>query len=224
MPVTIVIPVLNDADALAALLSCLKGVGDPALQIVVADGGSADGSQGVAREAGCRLVESSPGRGRQLAAGIAATAGDWVWMLHADTLPSAEALAHVRALPGSPPGWGRFAVSLAPGAPLELVAVAMNLRSRLTGICTGDQGIFVHQSLLDRVGGQPRQSLMEDVELSRRLKRVCRPDCRAETIAASPRRWRHRGVVRTVLSMWWFRLRYRLGADPERLAREYYPP
>jgi hypothetical protein len=98
----------------------------------------------------------------------------------------------------------------------------MNLRSCLTAICTGDQGMFVHRDLLAAVGGMPGQPLMEDIELSRRLKRVRRPRCRREVIGTSARRWLRRGVLRTILSMWRFRLRYWLGADPAQLAREYY--
>ena len=113
-------------------------------------------------------------------------------------------------------------MTLAPGTPLEIVARSMNLRSCLTGICTGDQGIFAHRQLLEGIGGMPRQSLMEDIELSRRLRARQRPDCRAERVGTSPRRWRERGTVRTVVSMWRFRLRYWLGADAEHLAREYY--
>ena len=105
---------------------------------------------------------------------------------------------------------------------LVVVAALMNWRSRLTGIATGDQGIFAHRSLLDAVGGVPLQALMEDVELSKRLKSCSRPLCPRATLTTSGRRWRTRGVLRTIVGMWWFRLRYWLGVDPERLAGEYY--
>jgi len=218
--VSVVVPVLNDARALESLLPRMAG--SPRLEIIVADGGSVDRSAAVTRAHGCRLVSSRPGRGYQLAEGCAGARAPWIWMLHADSVPSPEAFNHLLGLSPEHPGWGRFSVSLAPGAPLEIVACSMNLRSRLTGICTGDQGIFVHRELLDAVGGVPRQSLMEDIELSRRLKARQRPSCRGERIASSPRRWRAQGTLRTVLSMWLFRLRYWLGTDAERLAREYY--
>lgn len=220
--VCVVIPVLNDAPALEALLDRLRRLGGSALHIVVADGGSSDESSAVARAAGCRLVAAPRGRGQQIAAGVAESCAPWIWMMHADSEPSAAAVEHALHLPPDVPGWGRFSVSLAPGKGLEAVAVGMNWRSRLTGICTGDQGIFVHRRLLEEAGGMPQQALMEDIELSRRLKRRRRPDCRRERIATSPRRWQRQGAVRTVVSMWRFRLRYWLGADPEQLAREYY--
>jgi hypothetical protein len=167
------------------------------------------------------LLESVRGRGAQLALGAERAGGTWLWMLHADSDPEPACLAHL-LLRDDRPGWGRFSVRLRGRALLPVVAWTMNVRSCLTGICTGDQGIFVHRDLLGVVGGMPVQPLMEDIELSRRLKRLGHPVCRAERIATSPRRWLKRGVIRTILGMWWFRLRYWLGADPERLAREYY--
>lgn len=229
-PVSVVIPVLNDATPLAALLERLSSqlgdarrreAGTSALEVIVVDGGSRDGSAQVASAHGAVLVHAEPGRGGQLAAGIERTRGDWLWLLHADSEPSPEALAHLLGRTGAP-AWGRFSVLLEESIPFKTIGYMMNLRSRLTGICTGDQGIFVHRALLDAIGGMPRQPLMEDIELSRRLKRLQRPDCRPERIGTSPRRWRRDGIVRTVLAMWAFRLRYWLGADAERLARDYY--
>ena len=257
MRISVVVPVLNDAAALAGLLGDLAGSG---LEIVVADGGSRDGSPALAARQGARVVSCKPGRGRQLDEGARAAGGDWLWFLHADSRVSAAALAEIAGLPGQPPGWGRFDVQLdgsgpnsairmhgadagragqatAPGAMfgkagngcgrlakmlLRMVAALMNRRSALTGICTGDQGIFVHRALLDAVAGMPRQPLMEDIELSRRLRRLARPQRLRGPLRASARRWLSRGPVRTILSMWAFRLRYWLGASPERLAREYY--
>ena len=157
-----------------------------------------------------------------MAAGIAATDASWVWVLHADTRPDAKAFTGIHDLvSGARPCWGRFDITL---DGLTWVAWFMNKRSRLTKICTGDQGMFFHRSLLDQIGGFPRQSLMEDVEASKRLKRNRDSEFRIPNgrILAATRRWRKNGIVRTILSMWWFRLRYFFGADPNELTRDYY--
>jgi len=220
--VSVLIPVLNDAEALRRLLEWLTPMARAGTEILVIDAGSTDGSLGVAT-APCvhSILQGVRGRGAQLAHGVQQARGRWLWMLHADSMPDPDCLGYLLAQDDRP-GWGRFAVRLDGGPLLRLVAALMNVRSCLTGICTGDQGIFVHRDLLRAAGGMPTQSLMEDIELSRRLKRCCRPHCRRERIGTSARRWRRRGVVRTIVAMWTFRLRYWLGADPERLAREYY--
>jgi rSAM/selenodomain-associated transferase 2 len=219
--VSVIVPVLNDAAPLERLLASLHRAVGRGVEIVVVDGGSADGSDAIAACAGVRLVRCRPGRGFQIAEGAAAARGVWLWMLHADSEPSRHALEHLLTRPDVP-GWGRFSVRFDAGPMMALVATLMNARSRLTGICTGDQGIFVHRDLLRQVGGMPRQSLMEDIELCRRLKRLDRPDCRPEAIGTSARRWRSEGTLKTIVGMWRFRLRYWRGADPEQLAREYY--
>jgi rSAM/selenodomain-associated transferase 2 len=222
---SIVIPVLNDALALTRLLECLRSLLSSevagATEIIVADGGSSDEGCAVARRNGCVLVQGQASRGAQLQRGFESSRGQWIWMLHADSIPEAEAVAWL--VQPRAPGWGRFDVCFPGARPLlKMVATLMNWRSRRSGIWTGDQGIFVHRSLLNLIGGVPTQSLMEDIELSKRLKREMAPLCPRLRLMASSRRWEHRGVVRTIVSMWWFRLRYWRGADPERLADEYY--
>lgn len=222
---SVVIPVRNDAASLAALLDELTGSGGTVPEIVVVDGGSADESAVVARRAGVRVLDTSPGRGHQLAVGCAAASGRWLWLLHADSRNVLPALEHLRRLVNEASGscWGRFDVVLEPDSMgLTLVARAMAWRSRLTGICTGDQGMFVRRDALERIGGVPAQPLMEDVELSRRLKALAQPLCPRIALTTSSRRWQRDGLLRTILRMWWFRLRYWLGADPELLARSYY--
>lgn len=227
---SVVIPVLDDAPSLTRLLDrlddLLEGARRRHVEIIVADGGSRDTGAALAAARGCVVVHAPQGRGAQLAAGIDAARGAWIWMLHADSEPSAAAvgclLAYGDPEAAAPPAWGRFDVAFDHGRGLGVVAFMMNRRSCLTGICTGDQGIFVHRDLLAAAGGMPRQPLMEDIELSRRLRRRARPLCRREVMGASGRRWRRDGLIRTVLGMWRWRLRYWLGADPERLAAEYY--
>ena len=217
--VSVVVPVLDDAAALRELLQTLQAT---PFEIVVVDGGSKDDSAAVAQEFQATLVCSAASRGGQLDAGVRAAGGELIWMLHADARPSELNIDEIRGMGMAPPAWGRFDVHLDDSPSLRVVAASMNLRSALSGICTGDQGIFVHRHLLWAVGGVPRQPLMEDVELSKRLRRLVRPRRAATLLATSPRRWRSRGVAATVAAMWRLRLRYAFGATPEALYRSYY--
>lgn len=220
---TVVIPTLNDGDNLQRLLPQLAGLG---LAVVVSDGGSMDRSVELLLEADVHLVVGAPNRGEQLARGVAATSTPWILLLHSDSTLSSSALEQlVQVINCDEPAWGRFNVVLEPpSAGLRCIAWFMNQRSRLTHICTGDQGIFMHRSLLTGAGGIPSQPLMEDIELSKRLKATAAPFlCLPGPLLSSARRWRVQGVLRTVLSMWQFRLRYWLGASPEVLANDYYP-
>ena len=176
----------------------------------------------VARGAGVAVLERCRGRGLQLDEGARAASGTWLWFLHADSGISPEVLDEIDGLSGRAPCWGRFDVRLAQTPLLSLTAMAMNWRSAVTGICTGDQGIFVHRALLDNVGGVPRQRLMEDIELSKRLRRLGRPLRIRTPMQASARRWHSRGVLKTIILMWWLRIRYLCGARPEELDRKYY--
>ena len=213
-----VIPVLNDATPLRRLIDDLRGA---ELEIVVVDGGSDDDSVSVAGDAG-RVVSAPPGRGIQMAAGVPVAKGEWLWFMHADTRLSQRAVAAlVDRL--DKPHWGFFSVRLDGRSwPYRMIERAMSWRAAVSGIATGDQGIFVHRELLDAVGGVPNQPLLEDVELCRRLRRLAKPVVLWEPLLTSSRRWERDGIVRTVLAMWWLRFRYFAGADPNSLAREYY--
>jgi len=221
---SVIIPVLNDAAPLLRLLAEIP-CASANLEIIVVDGGSEISPLPRLPEPVRLLTVSPASRGGQLAAGVRVARGEWLWMLHADNADVASALQFL--LQDRPPCWGCFDVRLTTAnggshRALQLVAAMMNWRSRITSICTGDQGIFLHRSLLEEIGGIPDQPLMEDIELSRRLKRLkpaTRPGIR---ISASGRRWLNNGVVTTILSMWLFRLRYYFGAAPEALARRYY--
>ena len=157
-------------------------------------------------------------------AGAAPAKGDWLLFLHADTrLP--DGFIDLLPKPGSPHRWGRFDVRLSPSSPLlAVVAWMMNRRSRLTAVCTGDQAIFVERRLFNELGGYAPIALMEDIELSKRLRRHGRPLCLSERLTTSSRRWQQNGTLRTITLMWQLRLRYWLGADPRDLARRYSAP
>jgi rSAM/selenodomain-associated transferase 2 len=214
---SIIVPVYQDDAALNRLLPALS---DSGVDIVIAYAGDRpvlSDAAGTPRLVAC----ARPSRGEQLAAGAEAARGAWLWFLHADTQLPGNALAQLESLHG--PGWGRFNVRIdAPGRSLRLVSAMMNLRARMTSICTGDQGIVVHRDLLSQIGGFPPQALMEDIELSKRLRRLTSPQVLAGPLRTSARRWQRRGIWRTVFAMWQFRLKYYLGTPAEVLAQRYY--
>ena len=216
--ISVVIPVLNDAPSLRRLIDDLR---ETEIEIVVVDGGSDDDSVSVASGAG-RVVAAPRGRGIQMAAGVPAANGEWLWFIHADTRLSQRVVAAlVERL--DKPRWGFFSVRLDGGSwPYRMIEWTMSWRSAASGIATGDQGIFVHRELLDAGGGVPRQPLLEDVELCRRQRRLAKPVVLWEPLLTSSRRWERYGIARTILAMWWLRFRYFAGADPKSLARRYY--
>jgi len=216
--ISVVIPVLNDAAPLRRLIDDLR---DTEFEIIVVDGGSDDDSMSVASGVD-RVVAAPRGRGIQMAAGVPAANGEWLWFIHADTRLSQRVVAAlVDRL--DKPRWGFFSVCLDGGSwPYRMIERTMSWRSAASGIATGDQGIFVHRELLDAVGGVPTQPLLEDVELCRRLRRLAKPVVLWEPLLTSSRRWERDGIARTILAMWWLRFRYFAGADPNSLARQYY--
>ena len=217
----IVVPMLDEAATLPALLVHLAGWRARGCEVVLVDGGSRDDSVAMARAAGLRVVVAERGRARQMNAGAQACGGAILLFLHADTrLPEAADAMVCAAL--AVQAWGRFDVRI-DGRPLMLrvVAALMNLRSRLSGIATGDQAIFVRRDVFEAVGGFPDQPLMEDIELSCRLLRVSRPACLRARVRTSGRRWEQRGVWRTIALMWRLRWAYWRGVPAERLAEAY---
>lgn len=219
MRLSIVTPVLNEAARLPELLARLATLD---AQIIVVDGGSRDGSPDIALAAGVTVIDSPPGRARQMNAGAAATDGEVLLFLHADTVLPADAVRLIRDALAGGRVWGRFDVVI-DGRPkmLRVVATLMNLRSRLSGIATGDQAMFVTRSAFDAVGGFPEQPLMEDIELSKRLLRQSCPACIGAPVRTSGRRWEQRGVWRTIVLMWRLRWDYWRGVPASELAERY---
>jgi rSAM/selenodomain-associated transferase 2 len=219
---SVVVPTLDEADGIAAHLAALAPLRERGAEVIVVDGGSRDGTPALARPLADEILTAPRGRASQMNAGAEAASGDVLLFLHADTLlpPDADRLV-AEALAGGPE-WGRFDVAIEGSHPLlRVVARAMNLRSRLTGIATGDQAIFVTAGTFRAVGGYAAIPLMEDIALSRALKRRSRPACLSAKATTSGRRWETRGVVRTILAMWRLRAAFFLGADPRRLAAAY---
>jgi rSAM/selenodomain-associated transferase 2 len=219
---SIVIPALNEAARIAATLAALAPLRAQGVEVIVVDGGSRDGTLQRCEGAADVLVTSPRGRARQMNAGARAAMGDALLFLHADTtLPPgalmliSDALAHH--------AWGRFDVRIAGCSRwLPIVAVLMNIRSRLTGIATGDQALFMRREAFDAVGGFPDQALMEDVEICKRLRRHAgAPACLRAKVVTSGRRWDERGAWRTIVLMWRLRWLYWRGVSADRLAAAY---
>jgi rSAM/selenodomain-associated transferase 2 len=219
---SVIVPVLDEAAGIAATLQALALLRARGHEVIVADGGSSDGTPARCAGLADAVIAAPRGRARQMNAGAARAGGDVLVFLHADTRLPAEADTLIAQALAGGAHWGRFDVRIeGRSAMLPVVATMMNARSRWTGIATGDQAIFVQRTPFERLGGYPDQPLMEDVELSRRLRAVGRPACLRERVVTSGRRWDSRGAWRTIVLMWMLRLRYWLGASPESLARAY---
>ena len=220
---SIVVPTLNEADRLAATLAGLRACCTARIQLIVVDGGSVDDTVGIARRFADRVICGVRGRALQMNAGAGEATGEVLWFVHADTVaPPTAGDAVLGAMGERDAVWGYFDVRL-DGEPalLRVVERMMKLRTRVTGVATGDQGIWVRRSVFEAVGGYAPLPLMEDVALSKRLRRLRRPLCLPLRLSTSARRWQVRGTVRTVMLMWWLRLAFWLGVSPETLARWY---
>jgi rSAM/selenodomain-associated transferase 2 len=223
MRLSIIVPMLNEAAQLPELLAQLRSLQQANCEIILVDGGSSDGSTEPLTAEGYRVLHTPPGRALQMNTGAARSGGEVLLFLHADTrLPEGAIKAIDDALVSSGRHWGRFDVRIS-GRPLMLKVIAwlMNRRSCLTGVATGDQAIFVRRDLFERVHGFPPQPLMEDIELSKRLRAVSPPVCINMPVTTSGRRWESRGVWRTIFLMWRLRWAYWRGTDAAELARLY---
>lgn len=217
---TVVIPVLNEASRLPGALGSVP----PGAEIVVADGGSADGSPGIARRRGGRcLVLPGRSRGALLNAGAAAAAGGALVFLHADTrLPAGAGRLIAATLAERGVAGGAFSLSFeGAGTSLGLIAAGANARSRLLGLPYGDQALFLRRETFTAIGGFPDWPLLEDVGLIRRLRTRGRLVIRPERVVTSPRRYRHLGAWHAVFRNGVTLLRFVLGTSPWTLAHAY---
>ena len=218
--ISVVIPARNEAALIAGAVERLSALNP--YEIIVVDGGSNDNTAGAAERAGARVLRCEPGRALQQNAGAAAAAGELLLFLHVDTVLPLAAHAELQRFAATDKHWGRFDVRLSgAGGAFRVIEWFMNKRSRLTGVATGDQAIFVRRAGFDLMGGFSAIALMEDIDLSSRLLRLSPPFCSAKKVMTSSRRWETRGIARTVLLMWRLRLLYFLGVSPDRLAALY---
>lgn len=227
MRLAVIVPVLNEASTAQEALARLAPLRQRGAIVIVVDGGSADGTADHARAMADHVLVAPRGRASQMNAGarhaLEGDAIDALLFLHVDTrLPARADELIGAACTARPLAWGRFDVRIEGRSPaLKLVAAMMNVRSRLTGICTGDQCLFAARALFETVNGFPTLPLMEDIEFSRRARRLAWPIAVRDRAVTSGRRWEQHGIVKTVLLMWRLRVAYFFGADPARLAAAY---
>ena len=222
MHIAVVIPVLNERAHLPEALARLAPYVRLGGQVILVDGGSTDGTPALAEQLGFSVIQSAPGRAKQMNAGAGHSAGDVLLFLHIDThLPEAWPQQVAASLNGLH-CWGRFDVRITgQSSLLTMVAWMMNLRSRYSGIATGDQAMFMTRDAFNRVGGFPDQPLMEDIEMSKRLKALSRPACLTDKVTTSGRRWERQGVWTTIFLMWRLRFAYWRGHSASHMAKDY---
>lgn len=223
MHVSIIIPVFHDQTALSRLLGYLKPLASD-IEVIVADGADDSGQKSAVDDLVTRYLHVEKGRARQMNAAAATASGDLLWFLHADTeLDFENCLLAINEAIESGYNWGRFDVRLSGNHFLfRIIEKLINRRSCLTSVATGDQGIFVSRELFERVGGYPDLPLMEDVQLSKNLRKHSHPACLKQLLVTSSRRWEQSGIIRTVLLMWLLRFGYFIGVPASVLHKAYY--
>lgn len=222
MKVSIIIPVLNEAENIADTLLSLDSYRNQGHEVIVVDGGSNDATVSISEQYTDKVLRSDSGRAIQMNSGIAEAKGDVLLFLHADTRLPDDALGGIITAVEEGHFWGRFNVRLSGSHFLfRIIERMMNMRSCITGVATGDQAIFVSRESIDIIGDYPRLPLMEDVVFSKRLRKLDWPACIKQRVITSSRRWEHRGILRTMLLMWRLRLLFFLGVPAEKLAKQY---
>ena len=220
---SIIIPALNEESSIADLLADLAPLRTQGHELILVDGGSVDRTLEIAIAGADRTIQSSPGRALQMNAGAREAVGEILWFLHADTRVPEQAANELIIACGNGRLWGRFDVRLS-GSHwlLRIIERMMNLRSRITGVASGDQGMFVTREAFRAVSGFPQIPLMEDIALSKVLRRHARPACiRRPRLQTSSRRWEQQGIIKTMALMWHLRLAFACGAEPQDLAKRY---
>ena len=221
MFVSIIIPVLNEEDSIKSLLEQLQGYRKQGHEVIVVDGGSIDKTISISELLSDKVLTSPSGRAVQMNIGASQAQHDALWFLHADTITADNAIEDLQQALTSH-DWGRFNIKLSGENILFRVIERMiNLRSCFSGIATGDQGIFVKRSLFELVNGYSELPLMEDISLSKKLKKVSKPVCLKDKLTTSSRRWEKYGILSTIFLMWKLRFLYWLGVSADKLAAQY---
>jgi rSAM/selenodomain-associated transferase 2 len=218
---SVVIPALDEAERIeTAIRGAFDAPDSVDLEVIVVDGGSADATRELAAAAGARVLSCSRGRARQLAAGVRASGGDAVLLLHADTLLPRGWRAGVReALRDERVVGGAFRFRFDERSPvLRFIELGARLRSELFRLPYGDQALFVRRRTLEAIGGIPDVPVMEDVDLVRRMKREGRLALLSAPVITSARRYRAGGPLRTMLRHWLAAAAWSLGVDRRRIA------
>lgn len=222
--ISIIIPVLNDAESLKRSLPAVKAAMAAsafAVEIIVVDGGSQDASVQVAHQHDALVLSSNAGRARQMNVGAARASGDVFLFLHADTLLPVLSQASLSQIAHA--DWGYFTLRLdEAGWVYSLLALGIAFRANVTSVVTGDQTLFIRRDFFLQQGGFAEIALMEDVELTRRLKQAVKPKKIQQPVVTSARKWKINGPVRTTLLMWKIQLLYKLGVSPDKLKVMYY--
>ena len=198
--ISIVIPTLNEANCIEQTLEALQPYRGENLEIILVDGGSHDDTMALINSLTDLRLESKRGRASQMNFGASKAGGDYLMFLHADTRVPKNAFESLKNTLSQGTIWGRFDIALSgKSLPLRVVERLMNWRSRWSGIATGDQAIFVRSDAFKDVGGFPEIPLMEDIALSKKLKRIAKPKCLNEKVVSSSRRWEAQGIFRRVV-------------------------
>ncbi|MEE9552141.1 MAG: TIGR04283 family arsenosugar biosynthesis glycosyltransferase [Gammaproteobacteria bacterium] len=221
--ISIIIPTLNEEKQIERCLASVRALHSRGHEIIVVDGGSEDETCSQVKDLADKIIPHSRGRATQMNVGAHAACGEIFIFLHADTCLPDDADTYINdELNEDIEFWGRFNVRLSGRHWLfRIIEICMNMRTRITGIVTGDHAIFMSKTLYNNVGGFPEIALMEDIAISSKLKHIVHPVCLKQSVVTSSRRWEENGIIKTILKMWWLRLAFFLGSDPLTLARQY---
>jgi len=219
---TIVIPTFNEQADIQACLLQLQGLRGKGFEVIVVDGGSIDNTPQLVEGLCDQFKSTRPGRALQMNVGARHAKGEIIFFLHVDTQLPENILEIISSIDIDKFCWGRFDVRLSGRHwSFRVIETMINARSRLSGIATGDQVIFMSKKIYREVGGFPEIALMEDVAICRSLRNICSPLCLRQRVLTSSRRWEKHGIINTIIKMWWLRFSYFIGIDPTTLARKY---